>query len=201
MNIIFFSADSNTIDEWKNNHNIKEYKSCYDLESLNSEIKNNEKFILLCDYDSTAHDLNKLISSKSLPYYSVVLEKSPAIATGKYLIRNGVKAYGNSRMLSKHFNQLIESVEKNNTWTYPELTASLIKVTQKTPLNKDAQELIDSRLTTKEKDIVLSILEGLTNDAIANEFAITTRTVKAHVSSIFSKLHVNDRISLVLLLK
>jgi DNA-binding NarL/FixJ family response regulator len=30
---------------------------------------------------------------------------------------------------------------------------------------------------------------------------ITTRTVKAHISAIFSKLHINDRVSLVLLLK
>jgi DNA-binding NarL/FixJ family response regulator len=201
MNIILFSADANTIDEWKNNHNIKDFTSCYDLESLNSEIKNKDKFILLCDYDSTAHDLNTLISSKSLPYYSIVLEKSPAIATGKYLIRNGIKAYGNSRMLTKHFEQLIDAVKQDSTWTYPELTVALVKATKKATLNKDAKELIESRLTQKEKDVALSILDGLTNDAIANEFGITTRTVKAHISAIFSKLHVNDRVSLVLLLK
>ncbi|QFR48953.1 response regulator transcription factor [Sulfurimonas lithotrophica] len=201
MQIIFFSSDENTINEWRNKYNTQDFKSCYDIESLNNEIKNIEKFILVCDYDSIAHDLNTLISSKTLPYYSVVLERSPAIATGKILIKNGVKAYGNSKMLLKHFNQLVDTVKENKTWTYPELTAALVKSTKKTSINSDAAELIESRLTLKERDVVLLVLEGLTNDAIANELGITTRTVKAHISSIFSKLHVNDRISLVLLLK
>ena len=201
MQIIFFSSDENTINEWRNKYNTQDFKSCYDIESLNNEIKNIEKFILVCDYDSIAHDLNTLISSKTLPYYSVVLERSPAIATGKILIKNGVKAYGNSKMLLKHFNQLVDTVKENKTWTYPELTAALVKSTKKTSINSDAAELIESRLTLKERDVVLLVLEGLTNDAIANELGITIRTVKAHISSIFSKLHVNDRISLVLLLK
>ncbi|WP_373070626.1 response regulator transcription factor [Sulfurimonas sp.] len=201
MKIILFSSDTNTINEWIEKYSLDAASECYDLESYENEISNLEKFILVCDYDSVANSLNTLISSKKLPNYTVVLERSPAIATGKILIKNGIRAYGNSKMLAKHFTQLIDTVSNDNTWTYPDLTAALVKSTRKAPLNKDAQELIDSRLTDKEKDVVLLVLDGFTNDAIANELDITTRTVKAHISSIFSKLHVNDRISLVLLLK
>ncbi len=201
MRIVLFSTDTNIIDEWTKKYDLKDALECFDLESLKSEITQLDKYILLCDYDSVANGVNSLISSKKLPPYSVVLERSPAVATGKILIKNGVKAYGNSRMLAKHFEQLIQTVSEGNVWTYPELTTSLVISTKKTSLNKDAKELIDSRLTSKEKDVVFLILDGLTNDAIANELGITTRTVKAHISSIFSKLHVNDRISLVLLLK
>ncbi|MCW8838501.1 MAG: LuxR C-terminal-related transcriptional regulator [Thiovulaceae bacterium] len=201
MQIIFFSSDESTIDEWISKYDIQNFKSAYDIESLNQEIQNMDRFIFICDYDSVAHDLNILISSKTLPYYSVVLEKSPAIATGKILIKNGVKAYGNSRMLAEHFNQLMKTVKENKTWTYPDLTVALIASTKKAPLNPDATDLIESRLTSKEKDVVFLVLEGLTNETISHELNITTRTVKAHISSIFSKLHVNDRVSLVLLLK
>jgi DNA-binding NarL/FixJ family response regulator len=201
MKIILFSSDTNIINEWIEKYNLDQPLECYDLESFEEETSNLDKFILVCDYDSVANNLNTLISSKRLPVYTVVLERSPAIATGKMLIKNGVKAYGNSRMLAKHFSKLVEVVSNNNTWTYPALTAALVKSTKKASLNEDAQELINSRLTEKEKDVIILILEGYTNDAIANELDITTRTVKAHISSIFSKLHVNDRISLVLLLK
>jgi DNA-binding NarL/FixJ family response regulator len=201
MNIIIFSSDTNIINEWTQRFGLNDAHTCYDLESLEAELSESKEYILLCDYDSVASDINSLISSKKLPFYTVVLERSPAIATGKMLIKNGIKAYANSRMLEKHFKQLIEAVSSDNTWTYPELTAALVKATKKAALNKDAQDLIDTRLTDKEKDVVLLVLDGLTNDAIANELDITTRTVKAHISSIFSKLHVNDRISLVLLLK
>jgi len=64
-----------------------------------------------------------------------------------------------------------------------------------------AKELIENRLSQKEQEVVYLILEGFVNDAIASRLEITTRTVKAHVSAIFSKLHINDRVSLVLLLK
>lgn len=202
MNIIFFSSNINIIKEWKERHNIELNLSCYDLDSLKDETNKLENdYILICDYDTVAHDINTLISLDSLPECCVVLEKSPAITTGRMLISKGVKAYGNSRMLNVHFLQLINTVNNGDVWTYPELTSALIKNAKKLIISDDAAELINSRLTDKEHEVVLLILEGLTNNAISNKLNISTRTVKAHVSSIFTKLHVNDRISLVLLLK
>jgi DNA-binding NarL/FixJ family response regulator len=201
MKIIIFSTDTMLTDEWVKKYSLDNSILCYDLESLNEETSKSSADMLVCDYDSIAHYINILISSKSLPNNTIVLERSPAIATGKVLIKNGVKAYGNSRMLPQHFKQIQETVLQNDVWTYPQLTAALIKSTAKKSINKYAQELLELRLTDKEKDVVDLVLEGLTNDAIANELDITTRTVKAHISSIFSKLHVNDRISLILLLK
>ena len=203
MKIIYFSSNIDIINEWKQRHNINNESSCYDIDSLQKALddKNDKDIIVICDYDSVAHDLNTLIASNEVPLNCIVLESSPAITTGKMLISHGVKAYGNSRMLNVHYLQLINTVIEGNIWTYPELTASLIKVSKDIKLNDDAKELINSRLTSKETEVILLVLEGLTNDAISHELSITLRTVKAHVSSIFSKLHVNDRVSLVLLLK
>jgi two-component system nitrate/nitrite response regulator NarL len=91
--------------------------------------------------------------------------------------------------------------QNGNIWTYPALTAKLIKTTDRKSINSDAKELLENRLSQKEQEVVYLILEGLTNDAIASRLDITTRTVKAHVGAIFSKLHINDRVSLILLLK
>jgi len=202
MQTIFFSADIHIIDEWKSRHQLDHSFSCYDEKSLQKVLKGLIKqFILIADYDSVAKDINKLISSNALPENSVVLEKTPEVAVGKSLISHGVKAYGNSRMSNIHYQQMINAVSNKKVWTYPELTAALIKNREKSSLNSYAKSLIDARLTEKEKETVYLVLEGLTNDAIASKLDITTRTVKAHVSSIFSKLHVSDRISLVLLLK
>jgi len=201
MQIIFFSSNIDMINEWINRHNIQNSTSCYDLVTLDEELNKYEQYVLICDYDSIAHDLNILISANKLPKNCVVLEKSPAIATGKQLIAQGVKAYGNSRMLTHHLLQMIQTVVNGKTWTYPELTSSLIKSTKKIDLNDDAKELIKSRLTDKESEVTYLILEGLSNNAISEKLDIATRTVKAHITSLFNKLHVNDRISLVLLLK
>lgn len=201
MKIILFSSNMDIIDEWKQRHSIEDNSTCHDIDSLNNELKDNKQSVLIADYDTVAHEINSLISSDSIPQNLIVLEKAPEIATGRMLILRGAKAYGNSRMLANHFSQMINTVSDGNIWTYPELTASLVGITKKTSLNNDALELIKNRLTIKESEVIYLILNGLTNDAIASTLDITTRTVKAHVSSIFSKLHVNDRISLVLLLK
>jgi DNA-binding NarL/FixJ family response regulator len=93
-----------------------------------------------------------------------------------------------------------DSVAGGKVWTYPELTASLSKVKDKNIISDDAKKLLEHRLTAKELQIIDGVLDGLTNDAIAEKLGITTRTVKAHMTSIFTKLHINDRVSLILLI-
>lgn len=202
MQIIFFSANMEMIDEWKSRHTIEQSFSCYDDKSLQKVLKGLLKpAIIITDFDSVASDVNRLISSNALPQNTVVLERTPEIVAGKSLISRGVKAYGNSRISDVNFSQMINAVSDGKVWTYPALTAALIKSSKIPTLNEDAQRLIQHRLSPKELEVIHLVLDGLTNDTIASELDITTRTVKAHVSSIFSKLHVSDRISLVLLLK
>ena len=201
MNIVFFSSNMDTIDEWKMRHNVEDSTSCYDLDSLEEALKNNNESLVIVDYDSVSNELNKLIHTDNLPQNCIVLERSPEIITGKMLILKGAKAYGNSRMLTHHYVQMIQTVLDKKIWTYPKLTAALAKSIAKPKISDEAKELIENRLSPKEAEVIYLILDGLTNDAIAVKLDITPRTVKAHVSSIFSKLHVSDRISLVLLLK
>ena len=201
MQVIFFSLDFGIVNEWKSNHSIEHSVSCYDLNTLMQALNNNESYILLIDYDSVSNDINKLISTDAVPDNSIVLERAPEIATGKMLLSHGVKAYGNTRMQSVHYFQMLGAVIEGKVWTYPELTASLAKDSSKPSLSQDSVTLIQNRLSPKEIEVIYYILDGLTNDAIASKLDITVRTVKAHVSSIYSKLHVSDRISLVLLLK
>jgi len=201
MKTVFFSSDIDTIDEWRRRHQIDDSLSCSNLDELQKLLNEKTTYIIIVDYDTVAHDINSLISSNTLPKNVIILERTPEITTGKTLISHGIKAYGNSRMMSVHYFTMIDTVKNAKVWTYPELTAALIQETKKDILSDDAQSLLNKRLSNKEKEVVFLILNGLTNNAIATELNITTRTVKAHVSSVFSKLHVNDRIALVLLLK
>lgn len=201
MQIIFFSSELNTINEWKSIHNIEDSTSCYDVETLEQKLDNEDQYILIVDFDSIASEFNKLIASDTVPKNTIVLERAPEIATGKMLIKHGIKAYGNSKMLTLHFMQMLETILNSKVWTYPALTLSLTKDISSPALNEDAIMLIQNKLSPKETEVIYHILDGLSNDTIALKLSITPRTVKAHISSIFSKLHVSDRISLVLLLK
>ncbi len=202
MKILFFSTNMETIDELTARHRIDNFMSFSDLTSLEKiSISLDKKFILLADYDSVSSELNRLISLNKLPINTIVLEKNPEITSGKMLISHKVKAYANTRISTVNFSQMIEAVSENKVWTYPELTIALSNSVAAPTINDDAKKLIQNRLSPKELEVIYLILDGLTNDAISKELEITTRTVKAHVGSIFSKLHVNDRLALILLLK
>jgi len=49
------------------------------------------------------------------------------------------------------------------------------------------------QLTKREREILELLAQGLTNSAIAERLVLSPKTVRNHVSNIFSKLQVNDR--------
>lgn len=56
-------------------------------------------------------------------------------------------------------------------------------------------------LTRRERDIVKLLADGASNKQVAEELDISERTVKGHLSNVFMKLGVSDRLNLVLYLK
>lgn len=52
-------------------------------------------------------------------------------------------------------------------------------------------------LTVKEKEVLLLLAKGYSNEEIATELLITVGTVKTHVNSLFGKLDVNNRTKVV----
>lgn len=52
-------------------------------------------------------------------------------------------------------------------------------------------------LTPREQEILKLMSEGLPNKAIASRLSISERTVTTHVANIYSKLHVNNRVSAI----
>lgn len=51
----------------------------------------------------------------------------------------------------------------------------------------------DNTLTAREMDVLLGLVEGLSNKEIADRLYISDKTVKIHVSNIFRKLNVKSR--------
>lgn len=55
-----------------------------------------------------------------------------------------------------------------------------------------------ARLSEREREVVATLREGRSNKEIARVLGITERTVKAHLTSIFQKFEVEDRLQLLL---
>jgi DNA-binding NarL/FixJ family response regulator len=52
-------------------------------------------------------------------------------------------------------------------------------------------------LTPREREILKLMSDGLPNKTIASRLSISERTVTTHVANIYSKLHVNNRVSAI----
>ena len=55
------------------------------------------------------------------------------------------------------------------------------------------------RLTSREREIVLALAEGLSNKHVGRRLNISEGTVKVHLHNIYSKLGVKNRTALALL--
>ncbi|RBW71136.1 response regulator transcription factor [Bacillus taeanensis] len=75
----------------------------------------------------------------------------------------------------------------------PEVTEKIMLKMREKPDKK-----LHEQLTNREKEILMLMTEGKTNQDIADQLFITLKTVKVHVSSILGKLEVQDRTQAVI---
>lgn len=91
----------------------------------------------------------------------------------------------------------IRTVADNRLWLPAELTSRVI-----TALTQSAPSSLRERvhlLTARERDIVALVGQGLKNREIAERLTVAEKTIKGHLTSIFLKLGVSDRLELALL--
>jgi DNA-binding NarL/FixJ family response regulator len=66
------------------------------------------------------------------------------------------------------------------------------------PVPADDRHAAFAELTAREFDILRLMARGDSNDAIANHLVITPKTVRNHISHIYSKLQTNSRTQAVI---
>ncbi len=153
----------------------------------------NDKEIIITD-TAAVETLLSLNPSFSL----FALTPSPSFTEGTALLAQGIKGYGNSFMHAKHLRRAIITIKEGNIWLPPsfmqELIAHVVPAT-------DSENLpVLEALTARQKETALLIKEGLSNKEIAQKLHITERTVKAHISAIFERTGISDRLSLAMFL-
>ncbi len=130
----------------------------------------------------------------------VIVDDVPSIKNMLHYAQQGVQAYCNSYMAGQHYQQLIDVVKNGQSWYPPQLLTKALKLAHKNT-SADSNELQLKRLTPREKQIAMSIAEGKSNKLIAREHDISERTVKSHLTHIYEKLAVKDRVALAIYLQ
>ncbi|MBI2754441.1 MAG: response regulator transcription factor [Betaproteobacteria bacterium] len=119
------------------------------------------------------------------------------------LLKAGAKGCCRRGIDPESLQQVLNVTANGGVWVTRSLLPRLVMElrnyvqAQRKPVEKPAMPAL-SELTQRERDIVRLIVEGASNKEVASALAISERTVKGHLSNVFQKLGVSDRLKLVL---
>lgn len=122
---------------------------------------------------------------------------------------NGAAGYCEQSEAAELLTRAVASILAGDIWIRRALVPKVIGVLTGVKRRQLAPNTVDTEqklkklasLSARELEVADMIRQGENNKRIASAMNISERTVKAHLSSIFRKLNVDDRLRLAILLK
>lgn len=91
----------------------------------------------------------------------------------------------------------LKKVHAGEFWVGRALTATLLaERARPRPVDPDQAKI--ATLTPREREVIALVGRGLRNQAIADQLVLSEATVRHHLTSVFAKLEVADRLELVI---
>jgi len=125
---------------------------------------------------------------------------SPDEKEAASLLKNGVRGYASINLDSVLLRKAIQMVQKGEIWIERKFISYALNELFNSKRRKrfSPQSAALEKLSVREHEIARSIGRGLSNKEIAEELGISEATVKAHITNIFLKLGLSDRLQVAL---
>jgi DNA-binding NarL/FixJ family response regulator len=155
--------------------------------------------LLKLDRLNAANNLNRLCTETKV----IILSDDISEDLEWALLMTGVRGYCRNNIRPGFLRQAVIAVQKGELWMRRSLTGRLSdELGKTTSINNSfgaTSELLNI-LTQREYDIAICVGNGESNKKIAQSHAITERTVKAHLTGVYHKLGISDRLNLALMI-
>ncbi len=143
---------------------------------------------------------NEVSESSELPLPVIALAEIPSFKEALVLLQRGVRGYGNRHMRQENLDQAVQSAKAGQIWFPPSILTQLIDMVG--PVNSvSLNNTLLSSLSKREQEVAHLVAEGLSNQEIADKMFVTQRTIKAHLTSIYNKTGLRNRLELGISLK
>lgn len=203
--LILACAEKKLRVRWK--EALRNFESIIEVENLiflKNKLRNTPETIILLhtSLPGLHGDVHIQELLKEYPdVFFFALSDVPDEAQGIELIRSGVLGYANSYINHESLREAIKVIQLGEIWVSKRLLKWLVNNCRETRSQSKTQGSFLSleTLTPSEQHVVQHLLEGNNNKDIARKLNITERTVKAHLTSIYSKTGTTDRLHLALL--
>ncbi|MFV8818044.1 response regulator transcription factor [Haliea sp. E17] len=128
----------------------------------------------------------------------VIMAATPGEAEAFQLLNEGARGYCHVEAAPEQLREIALVVEHGGFWMPPELMQRYLALSLRVVPPPVAVDNELNELTSRELMVAEQVAHGASNREIAATLKITERTVKAHLSAIFEKLGVRDRVQLAL---
>lgn len=177
------------------------------IAGLQIHIEKNKPLLVLIDINLPGIDAPNAISALqrlNLDTRIIIIGSPDGDEAELALFKYGVRGCCPIDANDEHYQRVISAVLRGEVWIRRSLTAQLLEQLgermRAATLSRKSEADLLAELTKREREIASLVARGENNKIIARHLDITERTVKAHLTEIFRKLEVTDRLKLALLL-
>lgn len=129
----------------------------------------------------------------------LVLSAYMSDAEGHSVLAKGASGYAHSHLPIDSLVLVVRTLESGGMWLGRNLLQKILHdIDQRLPVPSVHEESWASTLSSREVEVARLAAVGDSNAEIALQLSITERTVRAHLSAVFDKLRVDDRLKLAL---
>jgi DNA-binding NarL/FixJ family response regulator len=112
-------------------------------------------------------------------------------------IRRGAMGIVLKEHAAEQLLKAIKKVHEGEVWIERSMVGSMIQELSR-PAMVDPEVVKIESLTEREREVIALVGEGLKNKQVGERLFISETTVTHHLSSVFSKLEVSDRLELII---
>ena len=204
MRILLASANTSVTDRWQSllEEPQNQREQATTLEALQTFMSKEQFDIILLHRQLV--DIPACLQLRRLaPACKIfLLSDQPSEDEGMAFLKLGIVGYGNTYIAPKRLAEAIRVITEGGIWLGQKIIQQLILKAYVSEHQQQEQQLEQKLkiLTPAEHRVAELIARGLTNLEIAADLDMAERTVKAHLTAIYEKLHVSNRLSLALLI-
>jgi two-component system nitrate/nitrite response regulator NarL len=149
-----------------------------------------------CDHQSAEQQVKQLSGVGCLV---VVLSPMPSDEQAYAMLTAGARGYCHLEAVPQQLQDVAAAVSAGGVWMPAGLVQRLVSLAlQVDPPSHQPSVNRFSTLTEREYQVALEVGRGANNKEIAANLGVGERTVKAHLTAIFEKLGLRDRVQLAL---
>ena len=184
------SGDLEVVGEADNGRNLNEalYRCRADVVLLDYKMPYMNDFATLVTDLLRRHQTTRVIVLSGFASSDIAARAAAAGARGYILKSTRLYAVADA----------IRTVMNGGIWIDPNLPRQVFDIFQRNSAPADQPDNGLKHLSRREREVLACVAQGFGNRAIASKLAISEKTVKTHLTRIFAKLDVKNRVSAAL---